>query len=563
MSARCERTRGMSIGVPMATMSRRDVAAFGVLLVAALIWAAPLAIRTSSHLPGTPQDRDVVAMIWNVWWVQRAIEGRASWFATDEVLLPFGADLRVHTYGPFPAALVWPVARMAGVLPAFNIMVIGTIVLNGWLAYLLFRELPASRPAALVASAALMLGGPVLDQMRVGRPIYASLWITCAALLVARRLLARPNAALSLGLAATLAAALFTDFQMLLFTSLWLACLIVWTVVSQRSLDVGRLGSLAAAVAVAGVVFFALMYPALARATSSGAVPSSAEALGYSFRWWDYFTPSIVPRAIGGYEVALALPAGLWWMRHDRRVTFWLGATFIFLVLALGPRLQPTSLPLPFAAFHWWPAGAQFRTPYRLTIPAVIGSAAVMALVLDRLLAGSRDRWLGGIALLAVAIRVSFAVVQQPLQTQSYPGATVYHQLASAGDPGAIIEVPFGVRTGIDQIGAGAEVLQYYQHVHGRPIINAMIARVPPQVFAYYRAHPSLVLLAGEQVEEASDALAADLEEVIDRVHAAYVIVHPRLMTADQFARVSALLDGHPRLDRWVVEGDLIAYRVE
>jgi hypothetical protein len=502
-------------------------------------------------------------MMWNVWWVQRAMEGRASWFATDAVLLPFGADLRVHVYGPFPAALVWPVARSAGVLPAFNVMLIGSIVLNGWLAYLLFRELPVSRPAALAAGAALMLSGPVLDQMRVGRPIYASLWITCAALVVARRLLARPTLARSLGLAAMLVVSFFTDAHMLLFTSLWLACLVVWTAVSQRGLDVGRLGSLAAAVAIAALVFLTLMYPAIERATSSGAVPSTAEAVRYSFRWWDYVTPSIVPRAIGGYEVALVLIAGLWVMRHDRRVAFWLGATCVFLVLALGPTLKPTSLPLPFAAFHWWPAVAQFRTPYRFTIPAVIGSAAVMALVLDRLLRGRRDRRLEGIVLLAVAIRVSFAMVQHPLRIQSYPTAALYRQLASAGDPGAIIEVPFGVRTGTDQIGAGAEVLQYYQPVHGRPIINAMIARVPPQVFAYYRAHPSLLLLAGEQVDDASDALAADLGDVIDRVGAAYVVVHPRLMTADQFARAAVLLDHHPRLRRWVVEGDLIAYTVD
>jgi hypothetical protein len=87
-----------------------------------------------------------------------------------------------------------------------------------------------------------------------------------------------------------------------------------------------------------------------------------------------------------------------------------------------------------------------------------------------------------------------------------------------------------------------------------------MIARVPPEVFAFYRAHSSLRLLAGETVEASADTLAADLGEVIDRVGAAHLIVHPRLMTSDQLARVTSLLDGHPRLTRWAVEDDLVAY---
>jgi hypothetical protein len=412
------------------------------------MWAAPLVSRVSTHLPGTPEDRDVVSMMWNVWWVQRAMEGHVSWFESDAILLPFGADLRVHTYGPFSAALVWPVAHLAGVLPAFNLMVIGTLVLNGWLAYLLFRELPASRPAALAAAATLMLAGPVLEQMRVGRPIFASVWITCSALVIARRLLARPSLAWSVSLGATLVASLFTDLQMLLFTSLWLTCLIGWTVAREGGLDRYRLGGLVVAAAIVALPFLAVIYPAVSSATSGGAVPSVTEALTYSFRWWDYFTPSIVPRAIGGYELALAGIAGLWVARHDQRVVFWLVGTVTLLMLALGPTLKPTDLPLPFAAMQWWPAFAQFRTPYRLTIPAVIGSAAVMALVLDWMRARWAVRRAVGVAAAIVAIRVALAIVQHPLQTHGYPNVDLYRRLASAGEPGAIIEVPLGIRSG-------------------------------------------------------------------------------------------------------------------
>ena len=47
-----------------------------------------------------------------------------------------------------------------------------------------------------------------------------------------------------------------------------------------------------------------------------------------------------------------------------------------------------------------------------------------------------------------------------------------------------------GVRSGIERIGSGGEVLSYYQHIHGKPLVNGMIARVPSSVFEAYRASP-------------------------------------------------------------------------
>ena len=122
--------------------------------------------------------------------------------------MPFGADLTAHTYGLFPAALVWPVAHAVGALTAFNVMLLGTLVLNGWLGYALFRDLGVSRAAATSAAAALMLSGPALDQFRVGRPIFAAIWVTCAALIATRRLLARPTVRWTIVLGGALARSL-------------------------------------------------------------------------------------------------------------------------------------------------------------------------------------------------------------------------------------------------------------------------------------------------------------------------------------------------------------------
>ena len=283
----------------------------------------------------------------------------------------------------------------------------------------------------------------------------------------------------------------------------------------------------------------------------------------YSYRWWDYFVPSVLPHAIGGYELALAAVAGVLLLRHDARIRFWLAGALVLFVLALGPELKFTGMPMPFAMFSWWEPLQQFRTPSRLTIPAAIGLAAVMALVADRVFSRWPARnvaWCAGIALV---LRVALASIQHPLATQAYPVFDAYRQIAEAGEAGSLVEVPFGVRSGLDRIGNGGEALQFYQHIHGRPIMNAMVARLPGEVFAFYRRHPSLLVLAGEQTDATDREIATDFDNVIDLIDARFIAIHRGMMNANQLAAVDRLIGSNARIVPWMTEGDLSVCRVE
>jgi hypothetical protein len=536
--------------------------AIATLVLLTLAWGWRIASRPDTAIPGTRLDRDVATMVWNVGAVEQALHSGDSLLRTERVLVPFGADLRLHTYGLFPALLVSPIARWAGAVTAFNVLLLATIALNGITAYALFRTLPVRRAAALAAAAALMLSGPVLDQMRVGRPIFASIWIVCAALVLARLLSARPSIGLAAALGAALAAALFTDFQVLLFTCVWLGIFVGWTIWQERRIDGARLFAFGIALAIPAVPFAAIFYPALTGASGMGvAAPSPAEAVVYSYRWWDYLTPSVVPHAMGGYELAAAFVAAFFLVRHELRLRFWLIGAAILLVLALGPTLKFTGLPLPFALLSLWPPFEQFRTPARLTIPAVVGLAAILAVILDlsfqRVRAGVVPVLVGG----ALILRLGLAWVHHPLHVQEYPRYETYRGLAAENRAAAVIEVPFGVRSGLDRIGEGGEVLQYYQHVHGRPMLNAMIARLPSRVFDFYRSRPSLLFLAGEQVEVAREALSRDFDDVMGLIDADTVLVHRDLIEPGMVARVEQLLDSSTRLTRVRDEADLIVYR--
>jgi hypothetical protein len=145
-------------------------------------------------------------------------------------------------------------------------------------------------------------------------------------------------------------------------------------------------------------------------------------------------------------------------------------------------------------------------------------------------------------------------VAFQPLATQTYPSYAMYDRLAAEPGPATLIEVPFGVRSGLERIGNGGEVLEYYQHVHGLRLLNGMVARLPAAVFDGYRAHPALLVLSGEP----SSASASDLRELLTWTDARYVLVHRAMLSAEQLGRVEALLQP---LAVEAEEADLVLYR--
>ena len=89
------------------TLRHPGAAAF--FLISSLIWSFPLVTRISTHLPGDGLG-DNAAFLWNFWWMRHALStagahGFQTFFQTDHIFAPFGADLTLHTHTALPAFL--------------------------------------------------------------------------------------------------------------------------------------------------------------------------------------------------------------------------------------------------------------------------------------------------------------------------------------------------------------------------------------------------------------------------------------------------------------------------
>jgi hypothetical protein len=531
-----------------------------------LVYTWPLLSRLTTAMPGGPSDLDVVTMVWNVDWMRRVIEQGAPLWYTDRVLIPFGADLRLHALAPLQGVVAYPLTKAIGTLGAYNLILILSLFLNAAAFWWLARRETRHSGAALAAAVCFMFCLPVVTQFRVGRPSFASMWIVCFALVALASLLDRPRAWTGLALGGCLLAAVFTDFQVMLFSVLWLTIYASYRLWQDRMaiLTWAHLRQFGVAALVVLGPFAAIFYPALAGAARAGyPTPTAENALAFSFRIQHYLIPGGV-RAAGGYELFASAVIAVLVFRGRGRSRIWLAGALVFLVLTLGPYDPPTGIPLPFAALTAaWPPLAQFRTPGRFTTPASLGLAMVAAHLFSAWLSRVRSAALVALMVGVVLVaRLVGALAVDPYQVQIYPTYAAYEAIAREPGDFAVLEVPFGVRSGLEQVGtAGGERLLYYQLVHGKRVPNAMIARLPSPLFAAYRAHPALVFLSGTSGQSAARELEADLATFLREIGARYVLVHRARLAPDHRSSVEAFLDAHPNLDRRQVEDDLVVYR--
>jgi hypothetical protein len=195
-------------------------------------------------------------------------------------------------------------------------------------------------------------------------------------------------------------------------------------------------------------------------------------------------------------------------------------------------------------------------------VPASLGLALAGGVMLAQWWDGPFVRILRRpLAVTVLTMVVLDAMIVSPFAAQQLVARDVYQEIKASSGQGLVLEVPVGVRSGTDQFGQG-ETLQFYQMIHGRPIINAMIARVPRAVFDAYRASPALTLLTGEPVTVTDTEVDRDLEKQLAALGAAYVVVHFDMLTGESRTRIQAALERQSTLQLVKDTGSVQMYAV-
>ncbi len=177
---------------------------------AAVIFTWPLATRLSTHVLGTLSG-DTSVYIWNLWSFGHEVsQGRHPFFTTAIFALTPPTDLALHNYTALSGAVAAVLLNWLDITAVYNLVLLGTLALNGCFGYLLALRL-TGRPGVSWAAGLLFGFSPFVVARTAGHlslvsvaPL-AAFWLSLDAL----QRNGRSRAAAAVGI--SLAWALYSD----------------------------------------------------------------------------------------------------------------------------------------------------------------------------------------------------------------------------------------------------------------------------------------------------------------------------------------------------------------
>jgi hypothetical protein len=210
----------------------------------------------------------------------------------------------------------------------------------------------------------------------------------------------------------------------------------------------------------------------------------------------------------------------------------WIAIAATFGLLALGPFVHVaglnTQVPGPWAFARYLPLIRLARTPARLSVVAMLGTSVLFAAALTHL----ADRWprQRGLLLTGVAAVMLFELLPAPRPLYSASVPAFYAQLAQDPANVRVLELPVGVRDGTSSVGNVTARSQFFQTVHGKPLIGGYLSRVSRRRIAEVRQEPMLdaliTLSEGGTLDSTREAALVDAApQLIRRARLGYVVI--------------------------------------
>lgn len=171
------------------------------------------------------------------------------------------------------------------------------------------------------------------------------------------------------------------------------------------------------------------------------------------------------------------------WRMGWRPSRWWTMLAVTFGALALGPFIHiagmNTYIPGPWAVLRYVPMLGLARTPARFSVVMMLAVAVLFAAALEwfgRTYPKYRHAMLTMVAALLVA-----ELLPAPLTLHSAAVPNFYHRVAEAPGDVRVLELPTGIRDGTSSEGNFSARSQFFQTVHGKPLIGGYLSRVDPE----------------------------------------------------------------------------------
>ncbi|MBF6611920.1 MAG: hypothetical protein IVW55_02200 [Chloroflexi bacterium] len=519
--------------------------------------------------------------LWDLWWADKSLVSlNQTPYQTTFLYYPTGLNLYYHSLDIFNGVISIPLQHLFGLTPAFNLIMLANLTVDGLAAYWLCNERIGSIGAALVGGA-IFASTPLLSaSIDLGQLDEVTAWCVPLYVLALWRALdshgpvwtrgggRRAAFAAGLSLAGASLATWYFTAGLIVFTIIFVPAYLL----AKRDKARADWWQAGIKVALALVVFATLLSPllwAMIGERLSGAtymLSSLAATLSNSADLAAFFLPARIDSGFNqpgssvalGY-IALVLSAiGL-----VKRRSFWpLALAFgVLLVMALGPQLQvsgnQTQIPLPYALLNDVPFIGASRQPLRFVATAGICMALLSAAGVYWLQhVSSGFRWKSAIVPVALALLVAelFGV---PRLLASTSTEAAYTFLKNDQTPGAVIELPYAEWS-------AASLL--HQTAHGRPIVGGYTSRHFPYPFA--DGAPGIAQLVNSDPAPliAPDIVQPQVADMalmsLDYYNISFIVVHKASMATGRYKRLQTTLNAlFSAQDKAYEDSEVVIYK--
>jgi hypothetical protein len=210
----------------MAARLRRHGSALAVCCSLAIIWTYPLVLHLGTDVPGT-EAGDNVQFLWNLWWMREALASDTiDFFRTTRLFHPYGVALVQDTHTALHAFVAATLLGGQSIVTAQGWLILASLALAAYGAYLLAFDLWRHHRGALFAGAAFGGSPYVLAHLWGQHFNLTSVWGLPFLALAVRRAFDHGSRAWAVGTGVALAAVAWQDSYYalygLFFLSVWL-----------------------------------------------------------------------------------------------------------------------------------------------------------------------------------------------------------------------------------------------------------------------------------------------------------------------------------------------------
>jgi hypothetical protein len=535
---------------------RRDGIVLLLFALAVVAMTYPLALKPGEGLPS--QGQDIYTSFWQKWWLVKVLGGGYDPNHTPYLFYPDGLDI---TFQPrrWAALGAWiPLTQLFGDIAGYNLTALLGLLVSAYTAYLLVLHLTGQRGAAWLGGAFFAFYPQHIDRA-LGQPNTGSVqWLPLFMLVLivvmrrlaqswdgtqrvpfARSVLIVLPAALVLSLNAgislkvwVLAALMGTLYALIAaFIEGWWRSMAFWrdmfvlmvlgiVLITPVTLPYFQAGWLGEAIGrfkpSTGADLYSLVLPAPGRPPFLP--PFVAGLLGLPDERWGGGSFHV-----GVTTIALVLTGLLARDPKRSRRVIWLALAVFFWILSLGTVLRINSIErpdiwTPYRLVQGVPLFQAIRKPKRFALAFALPWAVLAGLGAAQIGRWFKKRqWLGGVVVGLLAVLMLYEINEAPVFIKPANVSPFYEHLRINAEPGAVIDLPMGRQQ--------TKRYMFLQTVHGRPIVEGVVARMPEGAYDYIQANPLLRAWSEEQPPSCD----YDIEQAIADLRADgfyYVILH-------------------------------------